>query len=258
MSRGTVALIVGLFVISLLFIFIVSLLVAISGTLREHAITQAFDLPELMWRSLLRTLDPGTMGGDVGSVPFVVAMLTVTLGGIFIVATLIGIISTGLQDKLDELRKGRSRVLESNHTVILGWSAQIFEIIGEIMLANSNRRGQCIVVLADRDKIEMEDAIKLRLPQKSTTRVVCRSGSPIELADLAIASPQTSRSIIVVAPEIEDPDNDVIKTLLAITNDPGRREIRISDRGRDPRPRGTSRSPAWPAGERLRSCSAAS
>ena len=37
MSRGTIALIVGLFVLSLLFILIVSVLVAISGTLREHA-----------------------------------------------------------------------------------------------------------------------------------------------------------------------------------------------------------------------------
>jgi len=223
MSRGTIALIVALFLISLLFILIVSLFVLVSGTLREHSITQAFDLPELMWRSLLRTLDPGTMGSDTGSVPFVLAMLTVTLGGIFIVATLIGIISTGLQGKLDELRKGRSRVLERDHTVILGWSAQVFAIMSEIVIANANKRGQCIVVLADLDKIEMEDAIKLRVPDTRTTRIVCRSGSPIELADLAIASLQTSRSIIVVAPEIDDPDNDVIKTLLAITNDPGRR-----------------------------------
>ncbi|MEO6350086.1 MAG: potassium transporter TrkA, partial [Candidatus Limnocylindrales bacterium] len=47
--------------------------------------------------------------------------------------------------------------------------------------------------------------------------------SPIDLGDLALASPQTSRSIIVMSPVTEDPDTDVIKTLLAITNDPTRR-----------------------------------
>ena len=46
------------------------------------------------------------------------AMLAVTSGCIFIVATLIGIISSGLEGKLDDLRRGRSLVLEDNHTVI--------------------------------------------------------------------------------------------------------------------------------------------
>ena len=210
MARGTVALIVGLFGLSLLIILAVTIAVLISGTLRESDATQGLDFAELFWRSLLRTLDPGTMGGDTGSVLFVLSMLLVTLGGIFIVATLIGIISTGIEGKLDELRKGRSTVLESNHTVILGWSRQIFEIIGEIVQANENQRRACIVVLAERDKVEMEDEIRQRVPDTKTTRIVCRSGSPIELANLGIASPQTSRSIVVLAPENEDPDTDVI------------------------------------------------
>ena len=39
-------------------------------------------------------------------------MLVVTLGGIFVVSALIGVLSAGVDSKLDELRKGRSRVLE--------------------------------------------------------------------------------------------------------------------------------------------------
>jgi voltage-gated potassium channel Kch len=223
MSRGTIALIGGLFVLSLLVIVVISIVVLVSGTLRESASTEGIDLPEMLWRSLLRTLDPGTMGGDTGSVPFVLAMLTVTLGGIFIVATLIGVISTGIQGKIEELRQGRSIVLEDNHTVILGWSPQVFDIIGEIVIANANKRNQRIVVLADKDKVEMETEIRQRLPNTRTTRIVCRSGSPIDLDDLALASLQTSRAIIVMSPVTEDPDTDVIKTLLAITNDPARR-----------------------------------
>ncbi|MEO6349346.1 MAG: potassium transporter TrkA, partial [Candidatus Limnocylindrales bacterium] len=223
MSRGTIALIGGLFVMSLMVIVAVSIMVLVSGTLRENASTEGIDLPEMLWRSLLRTLDPGTMGGDAGSIPFVLSMLTVTLGGIFIVATLIGVISSGIEGKLVELRKGRSIVLEDNHTVILGWSPQVFDIISEIVIANANKRNQRIVVLADKDKVEMETEIRQRLGNTRTTRVVCRSGSPIDLDDLALASLPTSRSIIVVSPATEDPDTDVIKTLLAITNDPNRR-----------------------------------
>jgi voltage-gated potassium channel Kch len=236
MSRGTIALIGGLFVLSLLVILIVSFFVMLSGTLQDSSETQGLDMLQVMWRSLLRTLDPGTMGGDVGSFPFLLAMLTVTLGGIFIISTLIGVISSGIEGKLADLRKGRSRVLENGHTVILGWSAQIFDIIGEIVLANANKRRLAIVVLADRDKVEMEDEIRQRIPNALTTRIVCRNGSPIDLDDLAIASLQTSRAIVILAPEHQEPDTDVIKTLLAITNDPGRRQepYRVVAEIRDP------------------------
>ena len=58
----------------------------------------------------MRTLDAGTMGGDTGSWSFLLSMLAVTLGGIFVVCTLIGVLTSGIDEKLDELRKGRSRV----------------------------------------------------------------------------------------------------------------------------------------------------
>ncbi len=222
MARGTIALIGGLFVISVLFVLAVSAAILISGTLREAADTQGIDFSEMIWISLLRTLDPGTMGGDTGSVPFLLAMLTVTLGGIFIVATLIGVISNGIQGKLDELRKGRSQVLETNHTVLLGWSPQVFEIISELVVANENKRRQCIVVLAERDKIEMETEIHKRVPDTRTTRIVCRSGSPMDMTDLRIASVSMARAVVVLSPEIEEPDSDVIKTLLALTNETSR------------------------------------
>jgi voltage-gated potassium channel Kch len=223
MSRGTIALILGLFVLSLLLIVVISVVVLAIGDLTNNEATRNLDFPEVLWRSLLRTLDPGTMGGDTGSVAFVLAMLTVTLGGIFIVATLIGIIGSGIEGKLAELRRGRSLVLEEEHTVILGWSPRIFDVISEIVEANANKRNQRVVILADRDKVEMETDIRQRLPDTRTTRVVCRSGSPVDLDDLRLTSPQTSRSIIVLSPDSDDPDTDVIKTLLAITNDPTRR-----------------------------------
>jgi len=222
MARGTIALIAGLFLASVVLVLLVSLVVLFLGGLR-HDDTAGVDLVELIWLSILRTLDPGTMGGDTGTLVFVFGMLTVTLGGIVLVATLIGVINTGLEGRLAELRKGRSKVVEEGHVVVLGWSAQVFPIISELVLANANKRNQCVVVLADRDKVEMEDAIRQRLPNTRTTRVVCRTGSPLDVDELDIASPQTARSIIVLAPPDGDPDTDVIRTLLALTNAPNRR-----------------------------------
>ena len=216
-ARGTIALILGLFAVSVLIIIVVAIAIATVGAGDGRPFLQ------LVWMSLLRTLDPGTMGADEGSAPFLGAMLAVTLGGIFVISALIGIINTGIQDRLAELRKGRSRVIESGHTVILGWNQQVFTILSELIAANANQRGRSVVVLADRDKVEMDDEIRKRIPDTRGTKIVCRSGSPVDLDEIDIAGIQRSRSVIVLAPEIDEPDIEVIKTILAITNDPNRR-----------------------------------
>jgi voltage-gated potassium channel Kch len=218
MSRGSSAMLTGLFVLSALIIFIVAALVKLTNTAPDG---ESFF--QVAWMGLLRTLDSGTMGGDTGSPFFLFMMLVVTFGGVFVVSALIGIINNGIEDKMDELRKGRSAVLENDHTLILGWNTQVFTIISELILANESRKsGAVIVVLADQDKVEMEDAINDRISDTKNTRIICRSGSPIDLTDLEIASPHTARSIIVLA-DGADPDTHVIKSVLALTNNPNRR-----------------------------------
>ncbi len=221
MSRGTPAMIVMLFVLSLAVVAVAGAIISITGFVQDG---QEGRIPfgEAAWESLMRTLDSGTMGGDTG-VGFRIVMLFVTLGGIFIVSALIGVLNNAIEGQIDRLRKGRSQVLETNHTLILGWSAQVFTVLNELMAANENQPNARIVVLADKDKVEMEDEIRERVEVKGKTRIICRSGSPIDPNDIEITSLHEAKSIIVLPPENGDPDTDVIKTTLAITNNPARR-----------------------------------
>lgn len=188
------------------------------------------------WQSLMHAIDAGNLAGDAGWA-LRVPMLLVTVGGIFIVSMLIGTITSGLESRLGELRKGRSRVLESDHTLILGWSSKVFSIIGELVIANENQKNPCIVILADRDKVDMEDDIRAKFPDTKNTRVICRSGDPLDLDDLAVVDPHGARSIVVLAPETDKPDIHVIKSVLAITNNPERRDgaYHVVAEIRDPR-----------------------
>ncbi len=217
MSKGPATLIAWLGVFSVVIIFVVSGVVWLGGFGPDT------DFLHLMWMGLMRTLDAGTMGGDEGSWAYLFAMFAVTLGGVFVISTLIGILTTGLEAKLDSLRKGRSKVVESGHTVILGWSDQIFSIIPELVAANENQRRSCIAVMADKDKVEMEEEIRDKAGPTKRTKIVCRRGSPIDLGDLEIVGIHTAKAIIVLSPPAEDPDADVIKTVLAVTNHPHRR-----------------------------------
>lgn len=227
MARGTLALIVGLGVLSLALITFAAIVITLGGARLRPEDARDISFLEAFWASLMRTLDPGTMGGDLGW-GFRLVMLLVTMGGIFIVSALIGVLNTGLEGQLERLRKGRSRVLEGGHILILGWSPQIFMVISELMIANENQPRACIVVLADRDKVEMEEEIRERVARRGNTRVICRSGNPIDLNDLEIGSPHAARAIVVLPPETDEPDAHVIKAVLAITNNPVRRAERYT------------------------------
>ncbi|GAB4457311.1 MAG: lipoprotein [Anaerolineales bacterium] len=219
MSGGTPAMIIMLFVLSAVIVVLAGAIITLTGVSQDG---ERIPFLEAAWESLMRTLDPGTMGQDTGN-GFRAVMLFVTLGGIFIVSALIGVLNNAIQGQIERLRKGRSRVLEAGHTLILGWSPQIFNILNELMIANKNQPHARLVLLAEEDKVEMEEKIRERVKVRGGTRIICRSGSPLDPNDLEIVSPHTAKSIIVLPPESSDPDADVIKTVLAITNNRHRR-----------------------------------
>lgn len=214
MSRGAAAMIAALFMASLFIIIPVCLFVAAMGLDPEGR-----SLAHLLWASLMLMVDAGSIAADTGTWAYDLAMFLVVLGGIFLMSAIIGVLTTCIEARLERLRKGRSRVIETGHTVILGWSHQVFRIINELLDANENQKRCCIVVLAEKDKTEMEDEIRERI-SKSHTRIVCRTGSPIDMNDLEIVSPHSAKSIILLAPPGRDPDAYVIKTILALTNSP--------------------------------------
>jgi len=216
MSKGSIALVGWLAVVAAVVILVVSLFVWFA------ALSPQKNIVDQAWVYLLNTLDWDPMT----DAPWVarLASLVVALCSVFVMSALIGVITTGINSKLEELRKGRSRVIEAGHTAILGWSAAVFTIIPELVVANENQPKSTIVVLGDKDKVEMEDAIRDKVGATGRTRIVCRTGSPMSMTDLEIASPQTAKSIIILPPEADgDPDARVIQTLLAIVNSPHRR-----------------------------------
>jgi voltage-gated potassium channel Kch len=221
MSAGTIALIGWLALISLIFIIVAAIVLTISGISPEGG--EKLSFPEATWQSMMRAMDAGSVAGDAGW-SFRLVMFIVTIAGIFIVSSLIGVLTSGLESKMDELRKGRSFVIEQDHTLILGWSSNIFTVISELVVANSNQKNPRIVVMADKDKVEMEEEVRSKVGPTGRTQVICRTGSPIDLYDLEIVNPQEAKSIIILSPESDNPDSQVIKTILAITNNPRRRE----------------------------------
>ena len=164
-----------------------------------------------IWFTLMHAINTGVLAKEEGTVLYLAIMTVVTLVGIFITSFLIGTISNGIKDKVSDLRRGKSHVIEEGHTVIIGFDENITSIIQELALANENQKDAVVVVMADADKTEMEDTIRERVTDLGNIRLVCRSGHPDSPKDLMVCSLDTCKSIIV---NLAD-DFMTVKTVLA-------------------------------------------
>lgn len=225
-SQGTISMIKGLGIITVVIIVLFGVALLLLGLHPDH--DSNFSIFESFWVNLTHALDPGVLGNHDENWPFRLFMLLTTVIGLVIISTLIGLVSNGILTKLEVLRKGRSFVIERDHVLILGWSSKIFTIIPEIVEANENQKRGVIVILADMDKVLMEDEIKDKVGNTRNTHVICRTGNPIDVHDLKIANPFDAKSIIILDKENENSDSQIIKTIVAIVTDPKREKLRGS------------------------------
>ncbi len=220
-SRGTVPMISGLGIFTLVVVVLFAGVLMLIGLHPDH--DEGFGIWQSFWVNMIHMLDPGTVGQHEDNWPFMIFMMFVTIIGLVVVSTLIGLVSSGILDKIETLRKGRSFVIEKDHLLILGWSSKIFTIISEICIANENQKNGKIVILADKDKVEMEDEIRDKVGSTGNTSVICRTGNPIDVHDLHIANPFDTKSIIILDKDNENSDSQIIKTIVAIVTNPYRR-----------------------------------
>jgi len=205
LSKGSIALIVSLFIVLFVIVLLISLIV--------YIVNPDIAFGSLIWKSLMMTLDAGNLDGVSGSTFYMIMMTLATIVGIFITSVFIGLILNGFQTKLESLSKGRSKVIECNHTLILGYNGSIFVIIKELIEANRSLRRAAIVVLCEKDPVEMNQEIKDNVRNFYTTRVICRTGSIYNQNDLDMCSIDKARSVILL-----ENDMNSIKALLAISD----------------------------------------
>ncbi len=226
MAKGASSAFIALTIVFLVLFFVIS-------ALRVIAIAIVGDVPlqegDGFWRQIyitfLEITDPGSMTQDVQSSPVVKIFAVIAgMAGIVLLSALIAFVTTALDQRLQNLRKGHSRVIENEHSLILGWNDRILDILKELVLANESEEKASVVILAEKDKEEMDDYLALNLPERLTTKVVTRSGSPSSLINLNVASADSARSVIVLAAadsggsqsDRDRSDMTVIKSILAI------------------------------------------
>ncbi|KAL5848470.1 hypothetical protein ACOSQ4_006483 [Xanthoceras sorbifolium] len=198
-------------------LLVATLLLICIGGLALFGVTDDV-LDDCLWLSWTYVADSGNHANSEGIGPRLVSV-SISFGGMLIFAMMLGLVSDSISEKLDSLRKGRSEVVEQKHTLILGWSDKLGSLLNQLAIANESLGGGMVVVMAERDKEEMElDIAKMEFDFKGTS-VICRSGSPLILADLKKVSVSKARAIIVLAEDgnADQSDARALRTVLSLT-----------------------------------------
>lgn len=174
----------------------------------------------------LQMTDPGNMNQDIYSGPYTkIATVIAGLIGVILLSALIAFITTALDTMLYDFRKGRGKVIESNHTVILGWNERVVDVIRELILANESEAKASVVVLSNEDKEVMDNLITKRLDDTMTTEIITTQGDYANINELKRVNLESARSIIILANCSESAtidkkigsDVQSVKSILAIT-----------------------------------------
>jgi Trk K+ transport system NAD-binding subunit len=213
LSTGTSAALLFLGAATLVVLIISAFVLALAGV--TFGGSEGTFFLEDFWQSMLRAMDPGTMADDVGWGQRLLALL-VTVFGILVAGTLIGIIASGVEQRVDEMQRGRSVVVESDHVLILGASARLPVIVNQLTLAGRTRRRNAIVVLADRDPRDMNEDIRALVQDTRGSRLVFRRGDPSRRADLALVAVNKARFVVALARDDAENDAGVVKAVLAV------------------------------------------
>ncbi|CAM0883807.1 unnamed protein product [Alopecurus aequalis] len=201
----------------LLALLLATVILIASGGIALYAVSGSGFL-EALWLSWTFVADSGNHADQVGLGPRIVSV-SISGGGMLVFATMLGLVSDAISEKVDSWRKGRSEVIETKHILILGWSDKLGSLLKQLAIANKSIGGGVVVVLAERDKEEMEmDIGKLGFDFMGTS-VICRSGSPLILADLKKVSVSKARAIIVLASDenADQSDARALRVVLSLT-----------------------------------------
>lgn len=178
-----------------------------------------------LWRTFIEIADAGNIGDD-SDAPYLSKAIGVTtiFVGMVLFSSMVAFITAQFEAKLEDLRRGRSEVIESGHSLILGFGDRVLDIIRELIVANESERDASVVVLADKDKQEMDDYFNERIPDRKTTRIITRNGPPANLGSLEKVGAARARSITILS-DARSGDSEaakasadarVLKTIMAV------------------------------------------
>lgn len=133
--------------------------------------------------------------------------------GLFFTSFLIGVISNSLEEKIEEIKKGNTKVLEEDHVVILGFIPGDYTLLNEL-INSSNGKRITIVIAGENDKLTAESLIRDNVATTPNVKIVFRTVDFTNYNTLNCCSIENCKTVIINPID----DEKVIKIIYAVRN----------------------------------------
>jgi len=207
MSKGSIGLIQFLVIASLFVVITITCLILLLKWDDESGFWVVF------WDNLATIINAWVPYSDDGNVGYVLLSSVAAIIGVLFTSILIGIFSSAIEEKVESLKNGNSKVLENDHFLVLGFNAGEYSLLQQLVLAAGNDP-RCIVVAGETERSEMESSIRDNIVLPKNVRIICRSIDICDAVQLQCCSPETSQAIIIVPQR----DDLVVRSILAVAS----------------------------------------
>lgn len=181
LAKGTISMIRMLTVSILVIILIISLF---SYFLNFHEENNFF---YALWDSFASTINAWVLYSSDGSPGYIILMAVSAIVGILFTSLLIGILNSAIEKKLNEIQYGNSKIIEENHTVIIGFNPGSYQLINQLCLSSGEQKN-CIVVAGDTEKDVMHQLIGDNINIPKNVKIKCRNINIFDPNDLKCCS----------------------------------------------------------------------
>ena len=220
MSNGSLGLIRLLAVGSLIIVLAIAVLIAVLGLNDGDGFLSAF------WDSLATIINAWMPYHEDGGAGYLILTAVAAVAGLLVTSILIGIIASAIEEKVNDLKHGSSRVLEAGHIVVLGFYPGEFTLIRQLVLSAGDEPC-CIVVAGEEEQEEMAQSIRDNVDVPKNVRLICRSVDLFDPVALEKCAVSACRSV-VVSPTDDYRTTKILLAVSSITENTENSDIRVS------------------------------
>ena len=131
----------------------------------------------------------------------------ITVFGILIFSSIIGIITNLISNRIEELRTGKTKIEEENHIIFFNFSRRLIPLLTELCKAYENEK-QSFVVVSNEEPLVVMEKIKnvIKIPKNIT--ILARKGYAWQKSLLDKINLEKAKQVIILKPDI----NELFKT----------------------------------------------
>ena len=125
----------------------------------------------------------------------------ITIFGILIFSSIIGIITNLISNRIEELRTGKTKIEEENHIILFNFSRRLIPLLTELCKAYENEK-QSFVIVSNEESLVAMEKIKnvIKIPKNIT--ILARKGYAWQKSLLDKINLEKAKQVIILKPDI--------------------------------------------------------